>query len=67
MTRGRFPIRFGSGTGDGWVVVAALTAIATAFWPPALLLALLVGVVSIVGVPLLGDFGSAIRIAAVAV
>jgi hypothetical protein len=44
-------------------VVGALTAIATAFWPPALVLALLVGVVTLVGAPLLGDFGSAGRVA----
>jgi GT2 family glycosyltransferase len=47
-------------------VVAALTAIVTAFWPPALLLALLVGAVTVIGAPLLGDLASAVRIAAVA-
>ncbi len=52
-----------------WRSVAAagaLTAIVTAFWPPALLLALLVGAVTIVGAPLLGDVRSATRVAAAA-
>ncbi len=44
-------------------VVGALTAIATAFWPPALLLALLIAAVTVVGAPLLGDFRSAGRVA----
>jgi GT2 family glycosyltransferase len=47
-------------------IVAALTAIVTALWPPALLLALLVGVVTIVGAPLLGDLRSAVRLAVAA-
>jgi GT2 family glycosyltransferase len=46
--------------------VGALTAIVTAFWPPALFLALLVGAVTIVGAPLLGDLRSATRVAAAA-
>jgi GT2 family glycosyltransferase len=48
-------------------LVGALTAIVTAFWPPALLLALLVGAVTVVGAPVLGDIRSAFRIAAAAV
>jgi len=47
-------------------VVGALTAIVTAFWPPALLLALLVGAVTILGAPVLGDVRSAARIVAAA-
>ena len=47
--------------------VGALVAIATAFWPPALLLGLLVGVVAMFGAPLLGDIRSATRVAVAAV
>ena len=46
--------------------VGVLVAVATAFWPPALLLGLLVGAVTIVGAPLLGDVRSAGRIVAAA-
>ena len=47
--------------------VGALIAIATSFWPPALLVGLLVGVVAMVGAPLLGDIRSATRVAVAAV
>jgi hypothetical protein len=47
--------------------VGALIAIVTAFWPPALLVGLLVGVVTVIGAPLLGDIRSAARIAVAAV
>jgi GT2 family glycosyltransferase len=47
--------------------VGALSAIATAFWPPALLLVVLVGAITLVGAPVLGDLRSAARIVAAAI
>ncbi len=48
-------------------LVGALLAVCIAFWPPALLLALLVGAAALVGAPLVGRTRSALWLAAAAV